>query len=557
MITDSKGIQTLSPAPAGAGAGVLFENFGRIVRDKYPVGSAEYNATPTSTTTVEMLVDYTEVLSEGNTVEINGTEAKVSAITSGVLTLDSAILTSTITSFYFSKLKVVAQGVSNEFTVNASAHGFTSGSIGKLIFKKEDGTYILGIATALDYCALFIGELVAIPSADTLTCTKGRVTKTAHGYTGQSLCLSATTAGTMQSTTPDYGFVKAVANIIDANTLEYIDSPAIAISNMTIRIPSNENLLVNGDMQIAQDWSSITGVSNATYLADNWLFEYSAGSSFNFMQGLGFIQGKYKKYISLISTAGSTPTAAQYVQLSTRIEGLDFIKLWGQKTTLSFKFYSPINGFICVLIMNEINTRKYLLEVPVSVGWNNCSALIPLDNVDGVWNFNNTCAARIYFVLQAGSNYLTNITNTWVSTGNAMNTGNQSNFFATTGNEIRIADVKWEYGTEQTDLIARDFETELRKCQRYYWRHTDYVGSFNSRTSNGYVALGLCKYPVTMRTTPSIYLDQVYCFNTNSSLAGAIAYNYNNECITSLYYSPTFPADSWSRIVGIKTNARL
>lgn len=326
---------------------------------------------------------------------------------------------------------------------------------------------------------------------------------------------------------------------------------------LDIRTPSNPNLLVNGDFQIAQDGASFTAIASGTYPCDNWVVGATTSAVVNVTQGLDVVMGKYRNYLSFVTTTANTPSSAQYFFVRTTIEGVDFKRLCGQKTTLSFKIYSSIAGIISVCVSRLNSAANYILEFSLSIGWNNCSALIPLDAAQGTWVLNNTGAATIYFWLQNGNTTQVGAKNIWNYTGVYIS-NSQSNFLATVGNEVRIADVKWEAGLIQTDFVSRDFETELRKCQRYYCKSASY-NWFYMLSGNSTVCRGLAKFPNTMRILPATTVTGCYISNTNSSLSNISVYSghYSTDEITSIYNPAGNFVGGYSYSISYTANARL
>jgi hypothetical protein len=130
--------------------------------------------------------------------------------------------------------KYVDDSSVNKFTVTIS-HSFVSGDVGKPI-AKVGSSYALAKADSAANVEV-VGFLVSQTTGSFVIQQTGKIqqtgaiTRTAHGFAGPAIWLSDATAGALTETAPTTAghFLKPVAKVIDANTLEIVDYPATEI----------------------------------------------------------------------------------------------------------------------------------------------------------------------------------------------------------------------------------------------------------------------------------------------------------------------------------------
>ena len=177
-----------------------------------------------------------------------------------------------------------------EIQVTATTHGFIAGDVGKPIAKYSAGTYAFAQSDTQEHVET-VGIMSAYVDANTFKVVhSGKFTKTSHGYTGPVVFVSPSVAGGLTETVPttDGQFIKPIAKVIDANTLEIIDYPAIRITSTsnTSSIASNAYEWAGTTTDATQTEIFLNGLTNNRYtVAANsqtgFLFYVSACDSSN------------------------------------------------------------------------------------------------------------------------------------------------------------------------------------------------------------------------------------------------------------------------------------
>ena len=153
-----------------------------------------------------------------------------------------------------------------------------------------------------------------------------------------------------------------------------IGNPAIA----DIREPNFRNIIINGDMSLAQRGTSISGITGAgVFVVDRWKLDEVADSTLTMSQetltsGNAYTNGFKKSLKVLVTTADSSVGSSQSVQLMQHVEAqnlqyLNFGTANAKNLTLSFWYKSNVTGVHTVCIDKNDSTRATCpLEFTVS-----------------------------------------------------------------------------------------------------------------------------------------------------------------------------------------------
>ena len=260
---------------------------------------------------------------------------------------------------------------------------------------------------------------------------------------------------------------------------------------------SHRNIIINGGMTVKQR-PDVTMTTTSTYSLDR--FRGAVGSSFNWSSATitqsttspdGF--GKSLK-VDIAST--NTPTGSQNGLIQTKIEGQDLQQLaYGtssaKQCTLSFYVRSNKTGTYCVQIANTANTKYVLFEYTINSAdtWERKSVTFS-GNTANTINNDNAIGFEINFHLATGSSDHVSAASTWTtySGGSFKSTSNQVNLFDNASNEWYLTGVQLEVGSVATPFEHRSFADELKRCQRYYYTSSRWMGgSRGSGTARSFV----------------------------------------------------------------------
>ena len=321
--------------------------------------------------------------------------------------------------------------------------------------------------------------------------------------------------------------IKGVGASAAAITVNNTDGTATA--NLTNR--QNRNVIINGDLQIAQRSTSSTNVNYGS--VDRWTcqqggldeactqaqVDVAEGTS---PYGLGF--RKAWKITNGNQTSGAG--ASDYIELYQYIEGHNMATCgWdyknpNSKMTLSFWVKSSVAqkfpGFLYTTLANGTSVG-YMYDYSIDNGGSNLTA-------DTWTKITHTFPGNSNLNITNGTNYGlgfgiylfsgTNLT-TSRSPSNAWQVWSTSNktpdvtstWYTTNDATFELTGVQLEVGPVATPFEHRSFGDELIRCQRYYYRHATGNGkgiSENATQYNGSTVFLSIPLPTEMRAQPTL-----------------------------------------------------
>jgi hypothetical protein len=272
------------------------------------------------------------------------------------------------------------------------------------------------------------------------------------------------------------------------------------------------NLVINGDMRIAQRGGSATSVSgnNNTYVLDRFFSRINGTNGAATVEQSTDAPDLFSNSLKFtVTTADTSLSAGHYNRVHQEIEGYNIVGLgWGTSSakpiTLSFWVKSSVTGIYSIGIYNGAVDRSFVQEYTIDAAntWEQ-KVITVIGPTDGVWAVDNSAELRLSFSLGTGTTYDTNGLGYWQ---NAFNFGstNNVNLMATLNATWQITGVQLELGKVATPFEHRSYGEELALCQRYYTRWD--VATNWSGYQNGTSIVDFNVYtPVPMRNgSPSL-----------------------------------------------------
>ena len=282
------------------------------------------------------------------------------------------------------------------------------------------------------------------------------------------------------------------------------------------RPPMFKNLIINGDMQVAQRGSSVTGITAGGYrTADRWVVDYvSAGTWTQTVENDAPTGSGFRKSLKMLcTTADASPAAGDALGLLQVIEGQNLQQIAkgtssAKELTFSFWVKANVTGTYIVELYDNNNTRAVSKSYTInaSATWEKKTITFPADTT-GAFNNDNAQSLYVTFQLMAGSNFTSGtLATSWASITNANRAVGQVNLAASTNNYWQVTGVQLEIGSTATEFEFLPADVELARCQRYYYRLFPAASSAilafggNHSTTSCRVAL---YFPVEMRIAPT------------------------------------------------------
>ena len=274
-----------------------------------------------------------------------------------------------------------------------------------------------------------------------------------------------------------------------------------------------KNLVINGNMSIAQRGTSFTSASG--YTLDRYTWTDDSTSVFTITQstdvpsGQGFATSMKLDCTTANGSLGSTDQIRQVQKIEA--QNLQFLRYGtssAKSVTLSFWVKSNKTGIYCATLSQEDDsyasfTKEYTISS--SDTWEKKTLTFDGDT-GGVINNDNGAGIWLMFAFGAGSGR--HITADQWNSSYGLSTSNQVNLADSTSNELYLTGVQLEVGTSATDFEFLPFDVNLQRCQRYYYREQG-DSSDQRSVSNGMADTtsryrGIVVFPTTMRTNVSV-----------------------------------------------------
>jgi hypothetical protein len=329
--------------------------------------------------------------------------------------------------------------------------------------------------------------------------------------------------------------------------------PFAGISN-----PVNfRNIVINGDMQIAQRSTSVASITTTGYYTlDRWqtaiasLGTWTMSQSTDVPTGQGFANSlKYD-----CTTADASPSANDLMYLSTAFEGqnLQYLKKGTANAlplTLSFWVKSTKTGTFIAELFDNNNTRQISKSYTVNTTntWEFKTVTFAGDTT-GAFTNDNGVSLYINFFLGAGTNYTSGTLNTsWASNTNTNRAVGQVNCADSTSNDFLITGVQLEAGSQASGFEFMPVDIDLFRCQRYYYLHVSRSGNFEPVATGFYYnstdLTTFIYFPTNMRTEPTLVSGSgadYYRFDRNNGQDYVNSFTLNLSCPTNaLLYNNT------------------
>lgn len=258
------------------------------------------------------------------------------------------------------------------------------------------------------------------------------------------------------------------------------------------------NILINGNMQIAQRGTSSASVSTSGYYTvDRWSWLENSQGTWTLTQATSsgdYPDGFRASFKAQCTTADSSPAAGDYVIVRQIVEGQNlqsFAKGTSSAKPFALSFWVKAfqtGTFICQLF-DTTNTRSVSASYTINVSgtWERKTILFPAD-ATGAFANDNTGALEVRWWLGAGSTFSSGTLQTsWGALVDANTAAGQTNVASSTNNYWQVTGIQLEQNYQPTPFEQRPVGIELSLCQRYYEKSYSQGTSPGTSTDTGFV----------------------------------------------------------------------
>ena len=306
------------------------------------------------------------------------------------------------------------------------------------------------------------------------------------------------------------------------------------------------NIIINGDMSIAQRGTSSSGItSDGIYTVDRIRTGIATAGTWTQSQSTDVPTGQgFAKSLKMdCTTANASLSAGSALLLHHRIEGqnVQYLKYGtssAESITLSFWVKSNKTGTYIIELDQNGNGRDYSQSYTINSAdtWEKKTLTFNGDTSATLAN-DNTQQLEVNFWLSAGTDWSSGtLNNAWSSTVNANRAVGQVNLADSTANEWYITGVQLEAGQTASEFEFLPVDVNLQRCFRYYEILSDTSDSATIGTGLYYNSstLYMPTQYILKRATPTVVSATV----TNSL---RIYRNANNDQFNSFNISRATP----------------
>jgi len=321
--------------------------------------------------------------------------------------------------------------------------------------------------------------------------------------------------------------ITRITNI--ANTI-----PDASIANEKLSdIVNFKNIIINGDMSIAQRGTSVSGItSGGYYTLDRFNFNMVTMGTWTMSQDSDVPTGQgFAKSLKLdCTTADASPSAGDRLRIMQAIEGqnLQYLKYAtanAESLTLSFWVKSNKTGTYNASFYND-NVVRYISKsytINSADTWEKKTITYAGDTVGSIGN-TNTNILQLQMWFGAGSNFTSGtLATSWeAETASNMAVG-QVNLADATSNYINITGVQLEAGDTASEFEFLPVDVNLERCLRYLqFIDAEYfiVARWDNNAGN---PIGQLNFLKTMRAAPTA--SAIGTFSTGAGYAGTPSFN--------------------------------
>ena len=292
--------------------------------------------------------------------------------------------------------------------------------------------------------------------------------------------------------------------------------PDDSIQNVKFsNIVQSKNIIINGDMSLAQRGTSTSGVttSDGYYACDRWYSQTDTGTwtisqSTDVPTGQGFVNS----FKMDCTSAGSSN--ADEVMISSKHEGqnLQYLKYGtssAESLTLSFWIKSNKTGNYYLAMVNNNSTQDRVVSFGYTIDsadtWEKKTITIPGDTARSIDNTNGEELTLYWLFSAAGAFTDGGVSNTWTNyAANRFANSDLAGLGGSTADEVYMTGVQLEAGEVASDFEFLPVDVNLERCNRYFQKiDAEYfvVARWNDGSGAGLAQL---TFPKTMRAAPTI-----------------------------------------------------
>ena len=307
---------------------------------------------------------------------------------------------------------------------------------------------------------------------------------------------------------------------IDKVTTAAITDSSVTDAKLSFNANQFRNIIINGDMSIAQRATSATALAHQQYLTvDRWTQNLTSSTlAFTGEQSTDSPEGFDYSYKISCTTAEASLAASSRFFPYYRVEdsNLGYLKFGSSSAvdlTMSFYVKSNKTGTYQINLWHN-NVSGFIsgtYTISSANTWEKKTIVFKGDQGTAMGN-DAGVGLQLEFVLASGSDYtggtfIPNTTTTYPSYAANTRAANQGvNLADSTSNTWQITGLQLEVGSAASDFESLPTDVNLQRCYRYY----EVIVSGNTKviapaiTYTASTAAGIINFKTTKRATPTL-----------------------------------------------------
>lgn len=267
------------------------------------------------------------------------------------------------------------------------------------------------------------------------------------------------------------------------------------------------NLLINGDMRIAQRATSVTSISSTNYYTVDRFNHVISGIGIWTSEQVSDAVDVSRNALKLTCTAASpAPTPNSFSRIEQKLEGFDVQSAkkgtaGALALTLSFYVKSNVVGTYIAELYDNDNTRSVSAAYSINVAdtWEKKTITFAGDTV-GQFDNDNNASLIVGWYLGAGTDYTSGtLASSWGATVTANRAVGQTNLASSASQYIAFTQAQLEVNTVASPFDVRPLPTEIVRCMRYFEKSAGNSHAVVTAASSSFPTVF---YKVRKRATP-------------------------------------------------------
>jgi hypothetical protein len=383
------------------------------------------------------------------------------------------------------------------------------------------------------------GDTITIPSGATFDASNATTTlpSTVVTTTGSQTLTNKTIdvsqlSGTVATSNLGTGTADATTFLRGDQTYASATPAADSITTTQLAYNPNSfrNIIINGDMSIAQRATSVSGITgNGYFTLDRFntplssLGTWTQSQSTDVPSGQGFA----RSFKIECTTANASPSSGAYFLFRQSFEGqnLQYLKKGtanAESLTASFWVKSNKTGTYILELEDADNIRSISKSYTINSAdtWEKKTITFAGDTT-GTLDNDNANSFHFTFWLGAGTDYTSGtLATSWGSVTSANRAVGNVNLADSTSNYLNITGLQLEAGTTASDFEFLPYDVNLRRCQRYFQKISSNYHVASGWGNGGSDLQMVIDIPVRMRASPTF---------SNFTAMSAMPFNKTNS----------------------------